>query len=156
MGLTDQAQAEILRLRDEYPVAQSALIPALQLAQRDCGGWLPQDALDQVARLLALPATMVTAAATFYTMLQREPVGRHMIQVCTNLACSLLGGQHLLACLGRRLGIDPGQTTPDGKFTLCEVECLGSCGTAPVMQIDDRTYENLTEEQVYHILDELP
>ena len=150
--LSEQSKTEILKIRDEYPDAQSALLPALCLAQQDYGGWLPEDAFDEVATLMDLPPTKVAAVASFYTMLKRRPVGQHLIQVCTNISCSLLGAEHLLDYLARKLSIGVGETTPDGKFTLLEVECLGSCGTAPMMQIDDTYYENLTEEKVDSIL----
>jgi NADH-quinone oxidoreductase E subunit len=150
--LSEKSRAEIQRIRDEYVDAQSALLPALYLAQQDYGGWLPAEAYEEVAAVMALPATQVAATASFYTMLNRKPVGRHLIQVCTNISCSLLGAGHLVDYLGRKLGIEPGETTADGKFTLLEVECLGSCGTAPMMQLDDTYYENLTEEKVDQIL----
>jgi NADH-quinone oxidoreductase E subunit len=151
--LSEESKAEILRIRAEYPDPQSALLPALCLAQRDYGGWLPEEAFDEVAAVMELPATLVASAASFYTMLNRKPVGWHLIQVCTNISCSLLGAEHLVAYVGRKLGIEPGETTPDGKFTLLEVECLGSCGTAPMMQVNDRYYESLTEEKVDRILE---
>jgi NADH-quinone oxidoreductase E subunit len=153
--LSDQSKQEIQRLRDEFPDPQSALLPALCLAQRDYGGWLPEAAFDEVADVMELPVAHVVATATFYTMLNERPVGRHLIQVCTNIACSLLGAEHLVDHISRKLGIGVGETTPDGKFTLLEVECLGSCGTAPMMQIGDRYYENLTEEEIDRILAEL-
>jgi len=150
--LSEQSKTDILKIRDEYPDAQSALLPALYLAQRDYGGWLPEGAFDEVAALMDLPPTQVAAAASFYTMLNRRPVGQHLIQVCTNISCSLLGAEHLLDYVGRKLGIGVGETTPDGKFTLLEVECLGSCGTGPMMQVNDAYYENLTEERIDSIL----
>jgi NADH-quinone oxidoreductase subunit E len=150
--LSEQSKTEILKIRDEYPDAQSALLPALRLAQQDYGGWLPEDAFDEVATLMNLPPTKVAAVASFYTMLNPRPVGQHLVQICTNISCSLLGAEHLLDYVARKLGIGVGETTPDGKFTLLEVECLGSCGTAPMMQIDDTYYENLTEEKVDSIL----
>jgi NADH-quinone oxidoreductase subunit E len=153
--LSEKSKAEIRRVRDEYPDPQSALLPALRLAQEDYGGWLPEAAFDEVAAAMDLPATQVASVATFYTMLNRKPVGRHLVQVCTNLACSLLGVEHVLEYIGRKLGIAVGETTQDGKFTLLEVECLGSCGTAPMMQVDDRYYENLTEDKIDQILREL-
>jgi len=127
----------------------------LWLAQRDYDGWLPEAAFDEVAAVMDLPTAHVAATATFYTMLNKKPVGRHLVQVCTNIACSLLGAEHLVEHISSKLGIAVGQTTPDGKFTLLEVECLGSCGTAPVMQIDDRYYEDLTGEKIDRILSEL-
>ena len=151
-GLSEKSKSEIHKIRDEYPDPQSAVLPALALAQRDYGGWLPKAALDEVAAVLNLPATQVAATATFYTMFHKQPVGRHVIWVCTNIACSLLGAEHLIAHLSRKLGIAVGETTPDGRVTLLEAECLGSCGTAPVMQVDDAYYENLTEAKIDQIL----
>ena len=151
--LSAKSKAEIVKIREEFPDPQSALLPALYLAQQEYGGWLPDGALTEVAAVLELSPAYVAAAASFYTMLNRKPVGQHLVQVCTNIACSLLGAEHLLLHISRKLGIQPGETTPDGKITLLEVECLGSCGTAPVMQVDDRWYENLTEEMIDHILE---
>ncbi|MEJ2208174.1 MAG: NADH-quinone oxidoreductase subunit NuoE [Anaerolineae bacterium] len=157
--LSEEARAEIQKIREEYPpgvgAADSAVLPALEVAQREHGGWLPTEAIDEVAEMLNLPPTRVGAVASFYTMLHRGPVGRHMISVCTNVTCSLLGAEHLLDHIGRKLGIGPGETTADGLFTLEEVECLGSCGTAPMMQVDDVYYENLTEDKIDRILAEV-
>ena len=150
--LSEKSKAEILKIRDEFPDPQTALLPALCLAQEDYGGWLPEAAFDEVAAVMGLPATQVAAVASFYTMLNRKPVGRHLVQVCTNISCSLLGAEHLVEFIGRKLGIGLGETTPDGRVTLLEVECLGSCGTAPMMQVDDTYYENLTEEKIVQIL----
>jgi len=150
--LSEQSKAEILKIRQEYPDAQSALLPALHQAQQDYGGWLPEEAYDEVASLMGLPVTLVASAASFYTMFNRKPVGRHLVQVCTNISCSLLGADHLLTYIGKKLGIKPGETTEDGRITLMEVECLGSCGTAPMMQVDDAYHENLTEDKVDQIL----
>lgn len=150
--LSEVSKAEILRIRNEYPDPGSALLPALYLAQQECGGWLPEAAFDEVAAVMGLAPTFVASVASFYTMLNRRPVGRHLIQVCTNVSCSLLGAEHLLDTIGRKLGIRPGETTPDGTFTLLEVECLGSCGTAPMMQVGDQTYEKLTVDAIDQIL----
>lgn len=150
--LSQESRAEIKRIRDEYPDPKSALLPALYLAQKDYGGWLPREAFDQVGEVMDLPPTFVAAVSTFYTMFNRAPVGRHLVQVCTNISCSLLGAEHLVKHLCDKLNIKPGETTEDGEFTLMEVECLGSCGTAPMMQVDDRYYENLTEEKIDQIL----
>ncbi len=153
--LSEQSKAEIRRIRDEYPDPQSALVPALFLAQQEYGGWLSEGALDEVAAVMDLPTAHVAAVASFYTMFNKEPVGQHLVQVCTNIACSLLGAEHVVAHISQKLGIGVGETTADGKFTLLEVECLGSCGTAPMMQVDDRYYEDLTEEKIDRILAEL-
>ena len=153
--LSEQAKAEILKIQDEYPDPQSALLPALHLAQQDYGGWLPEEAFDEVAAAMGLPATLVSSVASFYTMFNKRPVGRHLIQVCTNISCSLLGAESLVGYISRKLGIQPGETTEDARFTLLEVECLGACGAAPMMQVDDAYYENLTEESIDRILAEL-
>ncbi len=153
--LSAESRAEIEKIRDEYPDPQSALLPALHLAQKEYGGWLPDEALAEVAELLALPLTQVTSTASFYTMFHRRPVGKHLIQVCTNISCSLLGAEHLLDHISRKLGIAVGETTPDGRFTLLEVECLGSCGTAPAMQVDEALYDQLTTERIDEILGDL-
>jgi NADH-quinone oxidoreductase E subunit len=150
--LSEQSKTEIVKIRDAYPDPQSALLPALYLAQQDYGGWLPHEAFDEIAAVMELPAAKVAAVASFYTMLNKKPVGRHLIQVCTNISCSLLGAEHLLDYLCRKLGIGIGETTQDGKFTLVEVECLGSCDTAPMMQVDDQYHENLTEAKIDQIL----
>jgi NADH-quinone oxidoreductase subunit E len=153
--LSEQSKSEILRIRDEYPDATSALLPALYLAQQDFGGWLPKQAFDEVAGIMELPPAYVASVASFYTMFNRKEVGRHLIQVCTNVSCSLLGAERLVEYIGRKLGIKTGETTPDDRFTLLEVECLGSCGTAPMMQIDDKYYESLTETKIDQVLAEL-
>jgi NADH-quinone oxidoreductase subunit E len=137
-----------------YPQARSALLPALDIAQREAGYLSPQ-VLREVAVLMDLPPVEVASVASFYTMLYRRPVGKHVIQVCTNISCSLMGAEHIVNVLRKKLGIEVGETTPDGRFTLLTVECLGSCGTAPMMQVDDTYYENLTEERLDAILAEL-
>ncbi|MBI5180105.1 MAG: NAD(P)H-dependent oxidoreductase subunit E, partial [Nitrospirae bacterium] len=105
--------------------------------------------------VLKVPRSKVFGVATYYTMYKTKPTGRHLIQVCTNLSCSLLGADHIVKYLENRLGIKVGETTPDNRLTLITVECLGSCGTAPMMQVDDTYYENLTEEGINRILEEL-
>jgi NADH-quinone oxidoreductase E subunit len=122
------------------------------LAQADYGGWLPEAAFDDVAQVMELSPTLVASVTSFYSMLYRRPVGQHTIQVCTNISCSLAGAQSLLEYLSQKLGIEPGETSPDGRFSLLEVECLGSCGTAPAMQVNDTYYENLTEARIDEIL----
>lgn len=153
--LSDDVKSVIRELGGKYPDRQSAVLPALSLAQAALGGWLPAAAIDEVAGLLGLSSAQVGAAASFYSMLNLRPVGRHRIYVCTNIACSLLGAGHILNVLSARLGIRPGETTADGRFTLFEAECLGSCGTAPMMQVDETYYENLTEAEIERILAEL-
>jgi NADH-quinone oxidoreductase E subunit len=152
--LSDKAKTEIRQLKARYPHPNSALLPALALAQKE-HGWLSPEVLDEVAAVMDLAPAQVGSVASFYTMYNRRPVGKYFVQVCTNIACSLLGAEHIVEHLKRQLGIQVGETTPDGLFTLAEVECLGSCGTAPMMQVNDLYYENLTADRVDQILAEL-
>ena len=108
-----------------------------------------------VAELLGLSPASVASVASFYTMFYKKPMGKHHVQVCTNLSCTLLGADHILDCLRRRLGIDVGETDAARSFSLSEVECLGSCGTAPMMQVNDDFWENLTPERTLEIIDRL-
>jgi NADH-quinone oxidoreductase subunit E len=152
--LSEKAKAKIEQLKGKYPDPKSALLPALEIAQRE-HGWLSEEVMREVSQAMDLPPTEVASVASFYTMLYTQPMGEHVIQVCTNISCSLLGAEHLVDYLSRKLGIEVGDTTPDGKFTLLTVECLGSCGTAPMMQVDETYHENLTEEKIERILAEL-
>jgi len=152
--LSAATQARIRGLKDRFPQRRSAVMPALHYAQAD-HGYLDDDTLIQVADLLELPRNMTTEVVGFYTMFDRAPVGRYKIEVCRNLSCALRGAQKMVAHIEEKLGIKTGETTPDGKFTLLEAECLGACGYAPMMQIGPYFYENLTREQVDGILDAL-
>jgi NADH-quinone oxidoreductase subunit E len=152
--LSEDTRNKIEGLKGRYPGPRSALIPALQLVQAQFG-WLPPEAMSDLAAIFALSANEVYEVASFYTMLYKKPVGKYVIQVCTNIACLLCDCEQLMNHLQRRLGIKPGETTPDGKFTLLEVECLASCGTAPVVQINDDYHEDLNVEKLDRILDSL-
>ncbi len=129
-------------------------MPALYLAQ-DQYGSITYDAMEEVADILGVPKIWIFEIATFYTMYNKEPVGRFHIQVCTNLSCMLREADDIVAHLEERLGIETGETTADGMFTLSAVECLGSCGTAPMMQVNDTYYENLTAQGIENILKDL-
>lgn len=141
----------------KYPPGrqQSAVMPLLDLAQRQNGGWLPQAALDYVAEFLEIPPIRVYEVATFYSMYNLKPIGRHHVQVCTNLSCWLRGSDEILAACKRTLGIGLGETSADGLFTLSEVECLCACVNAPVVQIDDDYYEDLSPESIERVLNAL-
>lgn len=151
--LSEQALAEIARERAKYPEdrAQSALLAALRIAQED-RGFLATEVMDHVAHLLGIEPIRAYEVATFYSMYDLQPVGRHKICVCGSVSCFLRGSDQILAHLEERLGIRVGETTPDGLFTLREVECLGACLGAPMMQVGDRYYENLTKDRVDGIL----
>ena len=146
---------ETLKQFDEvvsrYPEKKSAILPVLYIAQKEFGH-LSQETIEYVAKLMAIPAAHLYGIVTFYTMFNMKPVGRHHLQVCRTLPCALLGSERIINYLKKKLGINLGETTPDGKFTLSEVECLASCGTAPVMQINDDYCENLSEEKIDEIL----
>ena len=152
--LSENVKAEIKQFKGKYPDPRSALLTALHVAQQE-HGWLSPEVMCDVAEVMDLPPTEVASVASFYTMFNRQPVGENLIQVCTNISCSLLGAEHIVEYIKNKLGIDVGQTTPDNKFTLVTVECLGSCGTAPMMQVDDHYHEDLTVEKVDQILSDL-
>jgi len=133
----------------------SAVMPLLDLAQRQNDGWLPRVAMDYVAEVLGMPRIRVYEVATFYTMYNLKPVGRNHVQVCTNLPCWLRGSDDVIGRCKQKLGIDVGETTADGQFTLSEAECLGACVNAPMMQINDDFYEDLDATSTETILTEL-
>lgn len=137
-----------------YPTRQAALLPALWLAQ-DQFGHLSSETLEYVAGLLGLSPAHVYGVTTFYTMFHLKPVGKHHIQLCRTLSCALRGSENILEYVKGKLRIGEGQVTPDGKFSLCTVECLASCGTAPTMMINRTYYENLTSKKVDEILENL-
>jgi len=138
----------------KYPRKRSALIPALMLAQKEAG-YLSTEIVCEIASLFGLTPNEVNEVASFYSMLYKKPVGKYVIQVCTNISCLLCNAEGIMEHVTRRLGIRPGQTSEDGKYTLLEVECLGSCGTSPVIQINDDYYEELTPVKLDQILDSL-
>lgn len=155
IAFSDATMVEYRETLKRYPTRQAALIPTLWLAQRDFG-WVSPQVEEYVANLMELPITHIRGVVTFYTMFYRKPVGRFNLEVCTNLSCRLRGAEHIVDCIRTRLRIEPGQTTPDDKFTLTTVECLASCGTAPVLQLNhEQYYENLTEETTNKLIDEL-
>jgi NADH-quinone oxidoreductase E subunit len=151
---SDNAKRRIAELRSRYPTAQAALLPVLHVAQEEFG-----DVRDEVARLVAatldLPYAHVHGVVTFYTMFHRHAVGRHELMVCTNIACMLRRGYDILRHLEKRLGIKAGETTPDGRFTLIEEECLAACANAPMMICGDEYFLDLDEAKVDRILDDL-
>jgi NADH-quinone oxidoreductase subunit E len=148
---SDQIQAELEDIRGRYPYAKAAMVPVLQVVQRE-KGWLDEESQKWVAEFLDVTPMEVWEVATFYPMLYHQPVGKHVIHVCRTLSCDACGGRELFRHLEQKLGIGRGQTTDDGRFTLKSAECLASCGTAPVMLVDGERHENLTAEKVDQIL----
>jgi NADH-quinone oxidoreductase E subunit len=137
-----------------YPQKRSALIPMLLLAQKE-HGYVKAETIEYVAQYLGLNPSEVDSIMSFYTLLRRRPVGKYHILICTNLACLLRGSDEIEACIKRKLGVELGHTTPDGLFSAIEFECLGSCTTAPCIQINGEFYENLDVRRTENILDEL-
>lgn len=150
--LNDAAIDRIEEICKEYPNKKSALVPALYVAQRAYGGWLPREAMIEVAEVLDLPESHVYGVASFYSMFFLKPVGENVVQICTTSPCELRGAQDAVACFKRKLGIEVGQTTPDGKFTLMEVECLAACDRAPMAQINEDYYLNMDEARIDEII----
>lgn len=146
---------EIRRLAASFPRRESALLPALWVIQRE-EGYLPEESLRVVAAELSMEPSDVTSRASFYTMFALKPRGQYVIQVCQSISCSLVGAERIIDHLRLRLGVEVGETTPDDRFTLLTVECLASCGSGPVMQINEDYFEDLTVERVDEILDGLP
>lgn len=154
MILSEQSVARMKEVAEKYPSRKSAVLPALTIAYRQIGH-LDDDIYKEISRAIDIPALEIAEAATFYTMFPKKPRGKYLIQVCHNISCALLGADGLITYLEQKLGIMKGETTPDNLFTLVSVECLGSCATAPMMQINNDYYENLTREKVDQILKDL-
>ena len=155
--LSAASRAEIDRWIAKYPpdYKRSAVMAALRIAQDQNSGWLSTDLIEAVAEYLEMPPVEVHEVATFYTMYDLKPVGRHKVCVCTNISCQLRGSDKIMEHLQKKLGVKVGETTPGGKFTLKEVECLGACVGAPMMMVGRTYYEDLTPEKVDEILKDL-
>jgi len=146
---------EVRAVAEHYPESRSAVMPALRLAQERHGGWLPPEAFEEVADALDLTPAYCKGVATFYDMFHLAPVGRRLVEVCTNICCGLRGAQDVLAAFESKLGVAPGETTQDGAFTLRAVECIGGCGWPTVVAIDDRHRLNVSAGDVPQIVQEL-
>ncbi len=151
---TPEQLAEVRRLQTLYPDQRGALLPVLQLAQ-DTYGYISLEIEQYVARLFDMSAAHVHEVVTFYTLFFQQLKGRHVVSVCHNLSCHLLGAKTIIEHLKQRLGIEVGETTPDNRVTLLSVECLCACETAPMMQVDDRYEGDLTPDKVDQILERL-
>jgi len=145
---------KIRRVAKQYPESRSAILPALRLAQEE-HGWLSPEALTEVGAALELTPAYCMSVASFYDMFDLEPSGRHRIEVCTNVCCGLVNAQAVLEAFERELGVEPGETTPDGEITLRAVECLGGCSTPTVVAVDHRYRQSITPEDVAAIVEEL-
>ena len=149
-----EALARIERILTRYPTKQAALLPVLWVAQ-ETWGWISREAAEEVARILEVSPAHVDGVLTFYTMFNLCPVGKNLLQVCTSISCHLAGAGRLLERCKKRLGVDLEETTPDGKFTVVEVECIAGCDRAPSMMVNDTYYEPIDEKKLDALLDKL-
>jgi NADH-quinone oxidoreductase subunit E len=157
MNFSSELKAQLDSWVAKYPTAQkqSAVLPVLRLVQEANGGWLSDALMREVAQYLDMPFIAVYEVASFYSMLELKPVGKHKLCVCTNISCMLSGSDEIVKHLRQKLNINFGETTEDGKYTLKEVECLGACANAPVMHVGHQYHEDLTTEKVDKILEGL-
>lgn len=153
-ALTPDRDRQLDEILTRYPTKMAACIPLLHLCQEQ-NGWISEDVILWVSKRLDIPAAHVQGVVTFYTLFNQKPVGRHQVWVCRTLPCALRGAGDVLHHCEKKLGIHAGETTPDGRITLRTAECLASCGTAPMMQVDKDYHENLTTERIDKILDSL-
>lgn len=151
VNLSEAAERRAQEIIARYPQSRSAVMPLLYIAQEELGH-ITQQAVEWVAARLKMPPVQVWEVATFYTMYYKKPMGRYHVQVCRTLPCALRGAKKVSEFVHKRLGIKPGEVTKDGMWSFDEVECLGSCGTAPMCQINDAFFENLTEERLEALL----
>ena len=152
--LSEKNLQKIEELKKSYPTSQALVLPVLWMIQEE-HGFISEESMKYVAQLLDVPIGHVLGVVTFYTMLHSKPVGKHHIEVCTNISCMLRGSEKIVELLEKRLGIGLGETSKDKKWTLSEVECMGSCGTAPMLAVGDEYHENLTAEKLEKILSDL-
>ena len=152
MMLSDTARQKIQDVRKLYPSARGALLPALYVAQKE-HGWLSPEAFQAVSRELRIPEATVRGVASFYAMFHKTPVGRNVIQICTNVACMIMGAEPLVDLISNTFDVHPGGTSPDGRFSLIIMECIGACGTAPAMLVNTDFHENLTAGNILDILE---
>jgi NADH-quinone oxidoreductase E subunit len=150
--LSETVIKELKEIKDKYPSAHSALLPAIYIAQREFG-WLSMDAYEAVADVLGVPKATARGVGAFYAMYKHKPMGKNIVQLCTNVSCMILGAERLVDFLKNKYGLEAGGVSADGKFSLVIMECIGACGTAPAMLINNDFYENLTEKYIEEILD---
>ncbi|HED05301.1 MAG TPA: NADH-quinone oxidoreductase subunit NuoE [Ignavibacteria bacterium] len=151
---TEENLKKIDNVLKKYPTKKAAVMPVLYMAQEQ-NGWISNEVMKEIARILEITPQDVLGVVTFYTMYYQKPMGKHHIQVCTNVSCMLRGGYELLDKVKEKLGIDIGEITDDLQFSIEEVECMGSCGTAPMIAVNETYYENLNVQKVEEILESL-
>ena len=152
--LSEENLKKIEELKKSYPTTQALVLPVLWMIQEECG-YISEESMKYAAQVLDVPFAHVLGVVTFYTMFHSKPLGKHHIEVCTNVSCMLRGSEKIVELLEKRLGIGLGETSKDKKWTLSEVECMGSCGTAPMLSVGEEYHENLTPEKLEQILSDL-
>ncbi|MGA7161048.1 MAG: NAD(P)H-dependent oxidoreductase subunit E [Bacteroidota bacterium] len=152
--LTEENLKKVEEIRKRYPASQAALLPILWIAQEQ-EGWISEEMMRFIGKLLDIPFGHVLGVVTFYTMYHSKQLGKYHIEVCTNISCMLRGSDKILETIAHRCGAKPGETSADGKWTVSEVECMGACGGAPMLAIGQEYYENLTPEKTEQLLSSL-
>ncbi|MCE3008988.1 MAG: NADH-quinone oxidoreductase subunit NuoE [Proteobacteria bacterium] len=150
--LSAQGLQEVQKELKRYETKESAIIPALYIAQKENKGWVNDEVIHHLSKVMEIPESRINEVFKFYTMFNQRPVGKFHVQVCANISCALNGGRELAQHICKELKVGYDQMTEDGRYTVSKVECLGSCGTAPMMQVNDKYYENLTPESAMNIL----
>ncbi len=150
--LSSEGLQAVKKELSRYETKDSAIIPSLFIAQKENNGWVSKDVVDHLSKVMEIPESKINEVFKFYTMFNQKPVGKYHVQVCATISCALVGARELSSHLCHELKVKHNEVTEDGRFTISRVECLGSCGTAPMMQVNDRYYENLTNESAMNIL----
>jgi NADH-quinone oxidoreductase subunit E len=150
--LSEQGLVEVKKELGRYEARESAIIPSLYIAQKENKGFITPDMIRHLSEVMDLPESRINEVFKFYTMFNQEPVGKYHVQVCANISCALEGGREMASHICKELGVKLDDITGDGRFTVSRVECLGSCGTAPMMQVNDTYYEKLTPETAMNLL----
>ena len=150
--LSEQGLANVKKELARYEAKESAIIPSLYIAQKENNGFITPDMIHHLAQVMDIPEARINEVFKFYTMFNQKPVGKYHVQVCTNISCALEGGREMAHHICKELGVKYDEVTGDGRFTVSKVECLGSCGTAPMMQVNDTYHEKLTPESAMNLL----
>lgn len=150
--LSPEGQKAVKKELTRYESKDSAIIPSLYIAQKENKGWVSSEVIKHLSQLMEIPESKITEVFKFYTMFNQKPVGKFHVQVCTNISCAVNGSRELAHHICKELGTKYDEVSKDGRFSVSKVECLGSCGTAPMMQVNDKYYENLTPESAMNIL----
>ncbi len=150
--LSEQGLANVKKELARYEAKESAIIPSLYIAQKENNGFITPDIIRHLSQVMDIPEARINEVFKFYTMFNQEPVGKYHVQVCTNISCALEGGREMVSHICKELGVKLNEVSADGRFTVSKVECLGSCGTAPMMQVNDTYHEKLTPESAMNLL----